>query len=64
MQKIVKKQFKIDQKKLKLETDFLKKLGADSLDIVELVTTIENQFKIQMENSIAGQIYNIQDVTI
>lgn len=61
LQKIVGEQLGIEPNKIKPRADFGKELGADSLDIVELVMTIENEFDIEIEDKAASQIATIQD---
>ena len=61
LQNIVGKQLGIDPIKIKPEADFGKELGADSLDIVELVMAIEDEFEIDIEDQIASQIVTLQD---
>ena len=50
-------QYYIDQ----LEADFGKELGADSLDVVELVMAIEDEFELDIEDQAASQIATVQD---
>lgn len=61
LQKIVGNQLGIDPTKIKPGSDFGKELGADSLDVVELVMTIEDEFEIEIEDKAASQIATIQD---
>lgn len=61
LQDIVSKQLGIDPSKVKPEADFGKELGADSLDIVELVMAIEDEFDIEIEDQVASQIATVQD---
>ena len=61
LQTIVGKQLGIDPIKVKPESDFVKELGADSLDVVELVMAIEDEFEIDIEDEIASQITTVQD---
>ena len=42
--------------------NFIDDLGADSLDIVELVMTIEEEFDIQIEDADAENIVTVKDV--
>ena len=62
LQSIVGQQLGINPSKIKPETNFTKELGADSLDVVELVMLIENEFDIEIEDQVASQITTIQDV--
>jgi acyl carrier protein len=62
IQNIVGKQLGIAPDKVIPEADFAKQLGADSLDQVELVMAIEDEFEIEIEDKVAGQIATVQDV--
>jgi acyl carrier protein len=43
-------------------SNFTKDLGADSLDVVELVMSIEETFEIEIEDIVAAEITIVQDV--
>ena len=58
---IVGKQLGIDPSEIKPEADFGKQLGADSLDVVELVMLIEDEFDIEIEDETVSQITTVQD---
>ena len=62
LQNIVGKQLGIDPNKVKPDSDFSRELGADSLDVVELVMAIEEEFEIDIEDQAASQITTVQDV--
>lgn len=62
LQNIVAKQLGIDASKVRPEADFEKELGADSLDVVELVMAIENEFEMEIEDEAASQIATVQDI--
>jgi acyl carrier protein len=61
IQTIVGKQLGIDPNKVTPGADFGRELGADSLDQVELVMAIEEEFEIEIEDQVAGQIATVQD---
>ena len=61
LQNIVGQQLGIDPSLVKPEADFGKELGADSLDQVELVMAFEEEFELDIEDSIAGEISTVQD---
>ena len=61
LQKIVGEQLAIESDKVKPGTDFVKELGADSLDVIELVMAIEYEFDINIEDQYASKISTVQD---
>ena len=61
LQTVVGKQLGIEPNQIKPEADFGKELGADSLDVVELVMAIEDEFEIDIEDNAASQITTVQD---
>ena len=46
MQKIIAEQFSVNPKEITMETVFTDDLGADSVDLVELVMSMEEEFDI------------------
>jgi len=61
IQTIVGNQLGIEPSKVTPQADFGKELGADSLDQVELVMAIEEEFEIEIEDQAAGQLATVQD---
>nr|YP_009397874.1 acyl carrier protein [Sonderella linearis]ARW67060.1 acyl carrier protein [Sonderella linearis] len=53
---IVVQQLGVDKKKVTLEANFANDLGADSLDTVELVMAIEEEFHIEIPDEDAEKI--------
>ena len=47
IRKLISEQLDYDEEKITEETDFLKDLNADSLDVVELTMSVEDAFSIQ-----------------
>lgn len=60
LKEIVDSQFRIDPDPIKPEANFVKDLGADSLDVVEIVLMVE--FYFNMDDTAANQIAFIQDI--
>ena len=50
-----------DLSRIKAETHFKNDLGADSLDVIELVLAVEQEFDITIEDDYASHIATIQD---
>ncbi|MBQ2618697.1 MAG: acyl carrier protein [Oscillospiraceae bacterium] len=46
VQRIVSQQFSVDAERITESTDFQDELGADSLDVVELAVSVEDEFGI------------------
>ena len=61
LQEIVSKQLGIDEDKVVPSADFSKELGADSLDVVELVMAFEEEFEIEIDDEVAGEMSTVQD---
>ena len=61
LQSIVSNQLGIEKSQVVLSADFTKELGADSLDVVELVKAFEEEFDIEIEDEVAGDMATVQD---
>jgi acyl carrier protein len=61
LQTIISNQLGIDQDKVLVSADFTKELGADSLDVVELVMAFEEEFDIEIDDEVAGEMSTVQD---
>ena len=56
---ILAEQFDIDENEIAAETDLQDDLGADSLDVVDLLMSIEDEFEIEIPDE---EIENIRTV--
>lgn len=61
LQDIVAKQLSIDPEKINRDSNFTADLQADSLDVVELVMTFEEEFDILIQDEDAGDMSTVQD---
>lgn len=61
LQTIIANQLAIEPSKVIESADFTKELGADSLDVVELVMAFEEEFEIEIEDEVAGDMSTVQD---
>ena len=59
---IVVSQLGVDAEKVEETASFITDLGADSLDVVELVMAIEEEFEIEIDDEAAGSIATVGDV--
>ncbi|MDR2778106.1 MAG: acyl carrier protein [Rickettsiales bacterium] len=60
VKKIVVKNLKVEESKIKEDSSFVEDLGADSLDQVELVMDFEEEFGIEIPDNIAEKITTIR----
>jgi len=58
---IIVKQLGVKEGDVKNESKFIEDLGADSLDTVELVMGLEEEFDIEIEDKDAEKITSVQD---
>ena len=58
---IVSSQLDVEKEKIKPETSFINDLGADSLDIVELVMEFEEAFDMSIPDEDAEKIRTVGD---
>lgn len=62
VKKIVAEQLEVDPTQVTPEANFANDLGADSLDTVELVMALEEEFEIEIPDEAAEQIATVQAV--
>ena len=51
----------VQKEEIKPETTFVDDLGADSLDIFQIIMGIEEEFDIEIDNDEAEKIVTVQD---
>lgn len=60
VRKIVAEQLGVNEADIKNESSFVDDLGADSLDTVELVMALEEEFECEIPDDDAEKITNVQ----
>ena len=60
VKKIVAEQLGVNESEIKNESSFVDDLGADSLDTVELVMALEEEFECEIPDEEAEKITNVQ----
>ena len=60
VRKIVAEQLGVNEADIKNESSFVDDLGADSLDTVELVMALEEEFECEIPDDEAEKITNVQ----
>jgi len=61
VREMIAKQLNLDIKEVTTEASFLEDLGADSLDVVELIMQMEEEFGLQIPDEDAEKIKTVQD---
>ncbi|RVZ58446.1 acyl carrier protein [Helicobacter pylori] len=59
---VIAEQLNVDTAQVTPEAEFVKDLGVDSLDIVELIMALEERFGIEIPDEQAEKIVNVGDV--
>ncbi len=59
---IIVEQLGVSAEEVTLEASFIDDLGADSLDLVELIMAMEEEFGLEISDEDAEKIQTVQDV--
>lgn len=59
---VVAEQLSVELAEIKLESNFIEDLGADSLDTVELLMALEETFDCEIDESVASSLVTVQDI--
>ena len=55
-------QFEVEPDSITMDTNLIDDLGADSLDVVELIMSLEDSFGISISDEDAAQLYTVGKV--
>ena len=58
---IVVEQLGVDEAEVTIDSTFIDDLGADSLDIVELIMALEEEFNVEIPDDVAEKIKTVKD---
>ncbi|WP_123054081.1 acyl carrier protein [Clostridium sp. JN-1] len=59
---IISEQLGIDAGEIKMESSFIDDLGADSLDVVELIMALETEFDLEIPDEDAEKVTIVGDI--
>ena len=62
VQDIIAKELGIEKEKITMDSRLAEDLGADSLDAVELIMALEEEFGMEMEDSAAQNVKSVGDL--
>ena len=61
LKKIIAEVLKVDEEEITMETTFVDDLGADSLDVFQIIMGLEEEFDIEIPNEEAEKIVTVGD---
>lgn len=61
LQKIIAEVMNVDAEEITLDTTFVDDLGADSLDVYQIIMGIEEEFDLEIPNDEAEKIVSVGD---
>lgn len=61
LQRIIAEQLEIDDDDITPDSDIMDDLGADSLDVVDLVMSIEDEFEIEVPDEAVEEMKTVAD---
>ncbi len=62
VQAVLAKQFEMDPESITMDTNLIDDIGADSLDVVELIVSIEDEFGISISDEDAANLYTVSKI--
>lgn len=62
IKEILVEQFDVDANSITLETNLEDDLGADSLDAIDIVMSIEDQYSIEVPDEVIQSIKTVEDI--
>jgi acyl carrier protein len=61
LKKVISEQSGVEEKEITPKSNFTKDLGMDSLDLVEVVMSLESEFKLEISDEDAERLKTVQD---
>ena len=61
LQKIIAEVLNLSEEEIRPDSTFVDELGADSLDVFQIIMGIEEEFDIEIDNEEAEKITTVQD---
>ena len=64
LRKVIAEVLNVDQAEITMDTTFVDDLGADSLDVFQIIMGIEDEFDIQIPDDAAESIVTVNDAVV
>ena len=62
LRELLSEQLEIDKEKITPDTHIVEDLGADSLDVVELLMSLEDEYDITITDDAVRELYTVREV--
>ena len=59
---ILSEQLSVEEDKITLSSNIIDDLGADSLDLVDMAMTVEDEFGIELPEEMIEKVHTVEDV--
>lgn len=63
LREILASQLDISEDQITMDTNIMDDLGADSLDVVEMIMALEDEFNIVITDETVRELYTVREVT-
>lgn len=61
LKKIIAEVLNVDEEEITMDTTFVDDLGADSLDVYQIIMSLEEEFDVEIDNEEAEKIVTVGD---
>lgn len=62
LKKIISEHLELEEENITIESNIVDDLGADSLDLVDMAMTVEDEFKIELPDEMLETVQTVEDV--
>ena len=62
LREVLADQLEIDEEKITMDTHIVNDLGADSLDVVELLMSLEDEYDVTITDDAVRELYTVREV--
>ena len=62
VQEVLAKQFEVEPETITMDTNLVDDLGADSLDVAELIMSVEDEFGIAIKDDSAANLFTVRQI--
>ena len=63
LREILSSQLDVDAETITMDTNIMDDLGADSLDVVELIMALEDEFNLVITDETVRELYTVREIT-